>query len=102
MRNDDNRLSLRDNLPHMVRTKNAIGLFLFTLLFAEASILCVLFWFLGGALWLANTPLCSSAACGGVVNGLFAYVNILTGLCVGVVVYSKRVLGIGILDAFGL
>jgi hypothetical protein len=47
-------LSVRDNLPKMVSTKNSVGLFVFTLLFFEFGIMCVLFWFLYFALSIAG------------------------------------------------
>jgi len=86
----------------MVSTKNAMGLFLFTLLFFEAAVMTVLFWFLYGALRATDTPLCKSLFCTGLISGMFGWINILTMINIAVVWHSRRNLGISLVDAFGL
>eukprot|EP00029_Vermamoeba_vermiformis_P002136 TRINITY_DN12523_c0_g1_i1.p1 TRINITY_DN12523_c0_g1~~TRINITY_DN12523_c0_g1_i1.p1 ORF type:complete len:188 (-),score=49.12 TRINITY_DN12523_c0_g1_i1:92-655(-) len=95
-------LSVRDNLPKMVSTKNSVGLFVFTLLFFEFGIMCVLFWFLYFALSIAGTPMCRSDFCSGTISGFFIYVNIIAVICIAVVVRARKNLGIGFLDAFNI
>eukprot|EP01120_Amphizonella_sp_Union-15-10_P006498 TRINITY_DN2101_c0_g1_i1.p1 TRINITY_DN2101_c0_g1~~TRINITY_DN2101_c0_g1_i1.p1 ORF type:complete len:188 (-),score=12.17 TRINITY_DN2101_c0_g1_i1:27-590(-) len=95
-------LSLKDNLPRMVSKKNSMGLFLFTLLFFEAGVMTVLFWFLWGVLRATETPLCKSLFCSGLLSGLFAWINVLTFINIAVVWHSRANLGISLADAFGV
>eukprot|EP01130_Rhizamoeba_saxonica_P010605 TRINITY_DN4362_c0_g1_i1.p1 TRINITY_DN4362_c0_g1~~TRINITY_DN4362_c0_g1_i1.p1 ORF type:complete len:182 (+),score=5.62 TRINITY_DN4362_c0_g1_i1:49-594(+) len=95
-------LSIRDNLPRLVKLKHSMGLFLFTLLFFEGLVMCFLFWFLYIVLSFAGTPLCYADFCTGLISGLFYYVNSITIIC-SIVLYRVRgTLGISISDAFGL
>lgn len=95
-------LSLKDNIPKMVTTKNAVGLFMFTLLFFEAAILCGLFCILGFVLHLSDTELCSSAFCTGMISALFFNIMSLTLISSAVIYHSKFNLGIGVFETFGL
>lgn len=95
-------LSLKDNIPKMVTTKNAVGLFMFTLLFFESAILSGLFFILGFVLHLTDTELCSSAFCHGMIWSLFFNILSLTIISSGVIYHSKINLGIGVFETFGL
>lgn len=95
-------LSLKDNVPKMVTTKNAVGLFMFTLLFFESAILSGLFFILGFVLHLTDTELCSSAFCSGMIWALFFNICALTGISTAVIYHSKVNLGIGVFETFGL
>lgn len=95
-------LSLKENVPKMVTTKNAVGLFMFTLLFFESAILFGLFFILGFVLHLTDTELCSSAFCHGLIRSLFFNIGALTAISTGVIIHAKRNLGIGVFETFGL
>lgn len=95
-------LSLKDNVPKMVTTKNAVGLFMFTLLFFESAILFGLFFILGFVLHLTDTELCSSALCHGLIRSLFFNIGALTCISSGVIWHAKFNLGIGVFETFGL
>jgi hypothetical protein len=95
-------LSLKDNIPKMVTTKNAVGLFMFTLLFFESAILCGLFFILGFVLHLTDTELCTSAFCSGMIWALFSNIIALTLISSAVIYHSKVNLGIGVFETFGL
>jgi hypothetical protein len=93
-------LSVRDNLPKMVSTKNTVGLFIFTIVFFETVVMAVLFWLLYGVLSWVNAPMCHSDFCTGFITGLFLFVNEIALVCVLVTVRARRNLGIGFLDTF--
>lgn len=95
-------LTLRDNIPRMVKTKNTVWLFVFTLVFFEGLVMAGLFWLIYVILWYAQTPLCFQPLCTGSVTGLFMWINIVSAICTIVLVRSRRLLGIPILDTFGL
>jgi len=86
----------------MVKTKNSTGLFLYTLLFFEALVMHVLFWILYFVLAVANATLCSGHLCSGVITGLFAFVNVVAGVCIFVLARSRTTLGIAFTDSFGM
>lgn len=95
-------LSLKDNIPKMVTTKNAVGLFMFTLLFFESAILFGLFFILGFVLHLTDTELCTTAFCHGMIWALFFNIGALCCISSAVIYHSKRNLGIGVFETFGL
>eukprot|EP01128_Nolandella_sp_AFSM9_P002544 TRINITY_DN1290_c0_g1_i2.p1 TRINITY_DN1290_c0_g1~~TRINITY_DN1290_c0_g1_i2.p1 ORF type:complete len:165 (-),score=8.29 TRINITY_DN1290_c0_g1_i2:85-579(-) len=95
-------LTLRDNIPRMVKTKNTVWLFVFTLVFFEGLVMTGLFWLIYFILSLASTPLCYDPLCYGSVLGVFMWINIITSVCLYVLIRSRRLLGIPILDTFGL
>eukprot|EP01125_Pyxidicula_operculata_P001017 TRINITY_DN108_c3_g1_i3.p1 TRINITY_DN108_c3_g1~~TRINITY_DN108_c3_g1_i3.p1 ORF type:complete len:209 (-),score=10.04 TRINITY_DN108_c3_g1_i3:33-659(-) len=95
-------ISVKDNVPRMVKTKHTIGLFLYTLLFFESLVMSILFWILYAMLWFLNSRLCTGLLCHGLVSGIVIYANILFVICFIVLVRSKRSLGISISDAFGV
>eukprot|EP01124_Arcella_intermedia_P025759 TRINITY_DN4683_c0_g1_i1.p1 TRINITY_DN4683_c0_g1~~TRINITY_DN4683_c0_g1_i1.p1 ORF type:complete len:180 (-),score=21.88 TRINITY_DN4683_c0_g1_i1:71-610(-) len=95
-------LSLRDNVPRFVKTKNNVGLFLFTLVFFEASVMAALFWFLYLIFWFSSTTLCAGVLCSGLIGGVFGWVNVLAGVTLVVLLRNKRTLGITLSDAFGM
>jgi len=94
-------LSLKDNIPRMVSLKNSIGLFMFTLLFFEFVVLAFIFWIVYVVLSYFNTPICQSFFCTGLMTGLVAYINLVSAICLLVVIRSWKYLGIAWQDAFG-
>lgn len=95
-------ITLKDNLPRMVRDKNNLGLFLFTLLTFESIVMALLFWFLYVLLSFVGTTICGSHFCAGSLTGVVAYINVLAVTCSVVVARSYKLLGIAVSDAFGL
>lgn len=95
-------LTMRDNLPRMVKTKNSVWLFLFTLYYFEIAVLAGLFWFLYLILNLSGTALCRGSICAGSISAVILFVNSTTALLTWVLIRSRKLLGIPLLDAFGI
>ena len=117
-------LTMRDNLPRMVKTKNSVWcaeryrvlvrfvstltisfvarLFLFTLYYFEIAVLAGLFWFLYIVLSLSGTALCRGLLCQGNISAVIFFANSTTAVLTYVLIRSRKLLGIPLLDAFGI
>jgi hypothetical protein len=95
-------LTMRDNLPRMVKTKNSVWLFLFTLYYFEIAVLAGLFWFLYLILNLSGTALCRGVGCYSSIRAIVLWVNSTTVVLTWVLIRSRRLLGIPLIDAFGI
>jgi hypothetical protein len=95
-------LTMRDNLPRMVKTKNSVWLFLFTLYYFEIAVLAGLFWFLYLVLNVSGTVLCRGPLCLGNLRALVFFVTSSTVVLTAVLIRSRKVLGIPLIDAFGI
>jgi len=94
--------SLRENIPRMVKTKHANGLFIFTLVFFEALVMSTLSWALYLLLLFLDSRLCFGYLCNGILSGCVFFVNLVTIICITVLARSRTKLGISIGDLFGM
>lgn len=95
-------ITVRDNLPRLVKTKNTPGLFAYTLVFFEALVLQILLWILYLVLKISGAKLCTGFLCSGIITGIFIFVNIVAGICEFVLARTRKFFGIGFLESFGM
>jgi len=95
--------SLVSNLPRLVKHRNNVALFFYTLLFAESTVICFLLWIVYFILSFYNSFICDSySLCEGFTYGSFIYVNLMFLATVTSFIQIRKNLGIGVRDALGL
>lgn len=98
-------LTVRDNLPRVVKTKNTTWTLLFTLFYFEVGVLAVLMWsiFLVTTLYGTQGPsFCSTSLCTGAVYGLGLFATSSTTIVTYVLFRTNKYLGISLIDSLGL